>query len=69
MIFINQNGIDIEVSGQDKDAVLQAQSEISQEYENNEKLKKQANADKVVARQAVLDRLGITADEAALLLG
>ena len=29
----------------------------------------QTKADKVVARQAVLDRLGITADEAALLLG
>ena len=29
----------------------------------------QAQADKVKAKQAVLDRLGITADEAALLLG
>jgi len=28
-----------------------------------------AQADKATARQAVLDRLGITADEAALLLG
>ena len=28
-----------------------------------------AQADKAAARQAVLDRLGITADEAALLLG
>ena len=28
-----------------------------------------ATADKATARQAVLDRLGITADEAALLLG
>ena len=28
-----------------------------------------ATADKAAARQAVLDRLGITADEAALLLG
>ena len=28
-----------------------------------------AAADKATARQAVLDRLGITADEAALLLG
>tara|TARA_R110000868_G_scaffold175083_1_gene412013 strand:+ start:473 stop:655 length:183 start_codon:yes stop_codon:yes gene_type:complete len=28
-----------------------------------------ANADKAAARQTVLDRLGITADEAALLLG
>ena len=30
---------------------------------------KQKNADAVAARQAILDRLGITADEAALLLG
>jgi hypothetical protein len=29
----------------------------------------QAQADKAKAKQAVLDRLGITADEAALLLG
>jgi hypothetical protein len=29
----------------------------------------QAAADKATAKQAVLDRLGITADEAALLLG
>ena len=29
----------------------------------------QAKIDKATARQAVLDRLGITADEAALLLG
>jgi len=29
----------------------------------------QAQADKATARQAVLDRLGITADEVALLLG
>jgi hypothetical protein len=30
---------------------------------------KKAETDKAAARQAVLDRLGITADEAALLLG
>jgi len=30
---------------------------------------KKYEADKTVARQVVLDRLGITADEAALLLG
>jgi hypothetical protein len=33
------------------------------------KAKAKALADKAIARQAVLDRLGITADEAALLLG
>ena len=33
------------------------------------KAQEKAAADKATARQAVLDRLGITADEAALLLG
>jgi hypothetical protein len=33
------------------------------------KAQAKAQADAVIARQAVLDRLGITADEAALLLG
>ena len=33
------------------------------------KAQAKAQADKATARQAVLDRLGITADEAALLLG
>jgi len=34
-----------------------------------EKTQAKAQADKATAKQAVLDRLGITADEAALLLG
>jgi len=34
-----------------------------------DKAEAKAAADKASARQAVLDRLGITADEAALLLG
>ena len=34
-----------------------------------DKAEAKAKAAKVTARQAVLDRLGITADEAALLLG
>lgn len=34
-----------------------------------EKAETKAAADKATAKQAVLDRLGITADEAALLLG
>jgi len=33
------------------------------------KAQAKAQADKATAKQAVLDRLGITADEAALLLG
>ena len=34
-----------------------------------DKAQAKAQADKATAKQAVLDRLGITADEAALLLG
>jgi hypothetical protein len=37
--------------------------------QNEAKAQAKAAADKATARQAVLDRLGITADEAALLLG
>jgi hypothetical protein len=44
---------------------LADKAKIDAEIEAKEK----AAADKAVARQAVLDRLGITADEAALLLG
>jgi len=39
------------------------------EIETNKKAQAKAAADKATAKQAVLDRLGITADEAALLLG
>jgi hypothetical protein len=35
----------------------------------SEKAKAKAETDKATTKQAVLDRLGITADEAALLLG
>lgn len=37
--------------------------------QNEAKAQAKAAADKATAKQAVLDRLGITADEAALLLG
>ena len=37
--------------------------------QNEAKSQAKAAADKATAKQAVLDRLGITADEAALLLG
>jgi len=37
--------------------------------QNEAKAQAKALADKATAKQAVLDRLGITADEAALLLG
>ena len=62
---INDNGTDRDMT----------ETEIA-EYEASQKLAiadKKVNAkvaaDKAIAKQAVLDRLGITADEAALLLG
>ena len=39
------------------------------ELQTVEKKAKEIHADKATAKQAVLDRLGITVDEAALLLG
>ena len=39
------------------------------QHKKEEAAEAKAQADKAAARQAVLDRLGITADEAALLLG
>lgn len=42
---------------------------IYKAIQDDNKVQHKATADKASARQAVLDRLGITADEAALLLG
>ena len=40
-----------------------------QARKGNEKVREEAEAATAAARQAILDRLGLTADEAALLLG
>jgi hypothetical protein len=48
-----------------RDATAEETAAIDAEIKANEK----AKSDKAKAKQAVLDRLGITADEAALLLG
>ena len=42
---------------------------VHKAIQDNAKAQAKAKADAATARQAVLDRLGITADEAALLLG
>jgi hypothetical protein len=58
-MFINENGIDKEIEGTELEAVLQAQSEISAEFqktENDKELAKQA-------RIAVLTKLGLTEDD------
>jgi hypothetical protein len=54
------------------DLIRDANEEETQQIAANiaaEKAQAKAAADKATAKQAVLDRLGITADEAALLLG
>ena len=51
---------DEEVAQREADAVA---------AETQRKADKKAAADKAVARAAILDRLGLTADEAAILLG
>jgi hypothetical protein len=56
--------IDDEVRDANEEEIAQIKANIA-----TEKAKTKAELDKQLARQAVLDRLGITADEAALLLG
>tara|TARA_R110000868_G_scaffold12871_1_gene60895 strand:+ start:2199 stop:2393 length:195 start_codon:yes stop_codon:yes gene_type:complete len=61
----NDNGVDRNMTNEEKtiyDNFLQTKS-----VEN--KAQEKVAADKTKAKQVVLDRLGITADEAALLLG
>ncbi len=62
---INDNGTD-----RDMTETELAEHETRQKtYAAKSKAEAKAQADKAAARQIVLDRLGITADEAALLLG
>jgi hypothetical protein len=51
---------DAEIAQMDADAA---------EAETQRKADEKAAADKAAAREAILDRLGLTADEAAILLG
>jgi len=50
------------------DVTIQTEAEKAQVIADNKEAQTKEKV-RVVARQAVLDRLGITADEAALLLG
>tara|TARA_R110000822_G_scaffold200128_1_gene337754 strand:+ start:680 stop:874 length:195 start_codon:yes stop_codon:yes gene_type:complete len=62
---INDNGTD-----RDMTETETAEYEVSQKLAiADNKANVKAETDKAKARQIVLDRLGITADEAALLLG
>ena len=58
-MFVNENGIDKEITGTEKDAVLQAQAEISAEFQKIENDKEQARQ----ARIAVLTKLGLTEND------
>lgn len=61
----NDNGTDRDMT----DEEIAAYNKLEAEYikRNNERIT--SENDKATQKQAVLDRLGITADEAALLLG
>ena len=62
MAYIIQINDEVREATADETAVIDAQRNYAQ-------AQAKAQADAAIARQAVLDRLGITADEAALLLG
>ena len=62
---INDNGTDRDMTA-DEIATHEAWAKVK---ETENKAAAKAEADKAKQRQVVLDRLGITADEAALLLG
>lgn len=62
---INDNGTDRDMTTAEQEAHEAWQKLAAAEAKEQNK----AEADKATAKQAVLDRLGITADEAALLLG
>ena len=62
---INDNGTNRDMTETEVEAYEAWQKVAAAE----DKAQAKAQADKAIAKQAVLDRLGITADEAALLLG
>jgi hypothetical protein len=64
-LITNINGVNRNMTEQEQADYLAWQKEKHAHAKSQEK----ALTDKAAAKQAVLDRLGITADEAALLLG
>ena len=64
-LITNVDGVNRNMTEQEETAYLAWQKQKLAYAQAQEKIA----SDKVIARQAVLDRLGITADEAALLLG
>ena len=64
-MLINDNGTDREAT----ESELAYYAQWSKDVEKLRKEQAAAQAERAKQKQAVLDRLGITADEAALLLG
>jgi hypothetical protein len=62
---INDNGVDRDMT----DTELAAYQEWAVVAQAEAEARSEAEAAKAAARQAVLDKLGLTADEAAALLG
>jgi len=62
---INDNGVERDMTEAEETAHKAWQKDIAKEM----KEQAEAQAAKAAARQAVLDKLGLTADEAAALLG
>ena len=62
---VNDNGIDRNMTKAEEAAHLAALEQI----QNEVAAQAEAQAAKIAARQAVLDKLGLTADEAAALFG
>ena len=64
-MMINDNGVNREMTEEE----TAAHALWMEQQKAEQKAATKAQTDKTAARQIVLDRLGITADEAALLLG
>jgi len=64
-LITNVDGVNRDMTEQEETVYLAWQKQKQAHVKAQEKIA----SDKASARQAVLDRLGITADEAALLLG
>jgi len=64
-IFVNNNGVNIEATGEVLQDILDFQAKCKLEKSNQEA---EAEA-KATQKAALLERLGITEDEARLLLG
>ena len=76
---INDNGVQRDMTKEEKDKYIKSSEALTEEKEAHEawavialaeaEAQAEAQAAREVARQAVLDRLGLSADEVQLLLG